>query len=101
MSDAAAPDRIPIVPDPTADLGSRTIVVDADICRAARGLANWTTPKLAREAGISVADVNLVESNRNPVRPDARARILAALERVGIVFVSASEGGPGVLRPVR
>ena len=69
--------------------------------RAARALLDWTQPKLAEMAKLSVPTVRRMESARGPsastlANVDAVRR---ALETGGVVFLAPEEnkdGGPGV-----
>lgn len=69
--------------------------------RAARALLDWTQPKLASVAKLSVPTVRRMESTRGPsasteANVDAVRR---ALEEAGIVFLGPGEcndGGAGV-----
>ena len=69
--------------------------------RAARALLDWTQPKLAEMAKLSVPTVRRMESARGPsastlANVDAVRR---ALETGGVVFLDPEEskdGGPGV-----
>src|SRR3954452_21942518 len=40
---------------------------------------------VAREAGVSYATVSRVVNNKNSILPDKRARVLAAMDRLGYV----------------
>tara|TARA_R110000765_G_scaffold50045_10_gene101686 strand:+ start:5031 stop:5315 length:285 start_codon:yes stop_codon:yes gene_type:complete len=77
-----------------------TIITSAQI-RAARALLDWTQPKLAEVAKLSVPTVRRMEGSRGPsasteANVDAVRR---ALEAGGVVFLDPEEskdGGPGV-----
>ena len=77
-----------------------TILTSAQI-RAARALLDWTQPKLAEVAKLSVPTVRRMEGSRGPsasteANVDAVRR---ALEAGGVVFLDPEEskdGGPGV-----
>jgi transcriptional regulator with XRE-family HTH domain len=77
--------------------GSRGVLNPAQI-RAARGLLDWGQSALADAAGISVPSVKRAESPsaRSPASPDLLARIKAALEAAGVIFVEENGEGPGV-----
>jgi transcriptional regulator with XRE-family HTH domain len=61
----------------------------------ARDALGWTVTDLARAAGVSVGAVQRFESGAVP-RPETLEAIQRALEMAGIIFIDASEGGPGV-----
>lgn len=69
--------------------------------RAARALLDWTQPKLAEAAKLSVPTVRRMESVRGP-SASTEANVEAvrrALEEGGVVFLSPKEcidGGVGV-----
>ena len=48
-------------------------------------------------AGLSVPTVKRLESGKGPnVTDDARARLVAALESAGVIFIDENGEGPGV-----
>ena len=66
--------------------------------RAARALLNMSQVKLAKRAGVGVATVKRIEMSEK-ISGSARtlAKLQAALEREGVVFVFQSDNhGPGV-----
>ena len=69
--------------------------------RAARALLDWTQPKLAEMAKLSVPTVRRMEGTRGP-SASTEANVEAvrrALEAGGVVFLAKEEskdGGPGV-----
>ncbi len=65
-------------------------------CRAARGLLDWTLPRLAKAAGVSVSTINSFELERRQPMAANLAAIRHALERAGVEFIAANGGGPGV-----
>jgi transcriptional regulator with XRE-family HTH domain len=81
--------------------------------RAARAALNWTLAGLAKAAAVSDSTIRSIESNdgapvirgggidqtleyRVTARGDALARIVTALEKAGIKFLSADAHGPGI-----
>ena len=77
-----------------------TFLTSAQI-RAARALLDWTQPKLAEVAKLSVPTVRRMEGARGP-SASTEANVEAvrrALEEGGVVFLSPNEsmdGGAGV-----
>jgi transcriptional regulator with XRE-family HTH domain len=71
------------------------------LCRAARGLLNWTPVRLASKAGMSEGVVRLFESGRRIPAPSRVASIRRALKAEGIVFTAAGVRlrGRGVAAP--
>ena len=52
---------------------------------------------VATMAGLSVPTVKRLESGKGPnVTDDARARLVAALESAGVIFIDENGEGPGV-----
>jgi len=69
--------------------------------RAARSLLGWTSDHLAKESGVSYATISKIEQHAGipPVKATTLAEIGDALERGGVMFLSAGDirtGGPGV-----
>ncbi len=66
--------------------------------RMARGHLNWSTKKLAGEAGVGISTVQRMETV-DGVPPSSGKNLEAVqktLETAGIVFVDANGLGPGV-----
>lgn len=65
--------------------------------RAARGLIGWSQTDLAEAAGMSLPTVKRYETGTGAkVSPEAVAKLQAALEAAGVVFIEENGGGPGV-----
>ena len=66
--------------------------------RAARGLLNLSVAELADRTGLAINTIRRAEStNGTPAVTDANLRLLTAtLETAGVVFIDASDLGPGV-----
>lgn len=67
--------------------------------RAARALLDWSGPRLATEAKLSLPTIRRMESALGPGRSSAENvdAVKRALEEAGIIFIAAdSSGGPGV-----
>ena len=58
------------------------------LCRAARGLLNWTPVRLASKAGVSEGVVRLFETGRRIPTPSRVASIRRALKAEGVVFTA-------------
>ena len=66
------------------------------LCRAARALVQWPRTRLAEECGVSKAAVREFESASIDPGADVRAKIKAALEQGGAVFIPEGDMGAGV-----
>jgi transcriptional regulator with XRE-family HTH domain len=80
--------------------GAATMLTGAQI-RAARSLLGLTTQQLADASGIHYATISRAEQVDGvpSIRATTLATIQAALERAGVLFLSAGDtrdGGPGV-----
>jgi transcriptional regulator with XRE-family HTH domain len=65
--------------------------------RGARGLLGWSQTALASAAGLSEPTIKRFETDRGArVSPDAVAKMVAALESAGVIFVDENGDGPGV-----
>jgi transcriptional regulator with XRE-family HTH domain len=72
-------------------------MVEAAQVRAARALIGWSQTKLAETAGVSLSIVERFEAGApEPVADEAIAKMRAALEAVGVVFIPKNGGGAGV-----
>lgn len=58
------------------------------LCRAARGLLNWSSVRLASKAGMSEGVVRLFESGRRIPGPSRLASIQRALKTEGVVVTA-------------
>jgi DNA-binding transcriptional regulator YiaG len=65
--------------------------------RGARALLEMTQPELAKKAGLGLSTVVDFEKSRRRISTDATDALRKALEHAGIVFISESGGGIGVL----
>jgi transcriptional regulator with XRE-family HTH domain len=65
--------------------------------RGARGLLGWSQASLASSAGLALQTIMRFETGRGArVSGDAAAKIVAALESAGVIFVEENGEGPGV-----
>lgn len=83
------------------DLKKKMTDFTAAQIRAARALLDWTQPKLAEAAKLSVPTVRRMESERGPSSstPANVDAVRRALEEAGVIFLEAGttkNGGPGV-----
>jgi transcriptional regulator with XRE-family HTH domain len=72
-------------------------MVEAAQVRAARALIGWSQTKLAETAGVSPSIVERFEAGApEPIADEAVAKMRAALEAAGVVFIPKNGGGAGV-----
>ena len=65
-------------------------------CRAARGLLNWSQPRLAEAVGIARETITHFERGARVPHASNLADIRAALEAGGVEFIDENGGGAGV-----
>ena len=73
-------------------------VVSIRQVKAARSLLAWSQGDLAKASGISEPTIARLESQDGELggRADTAAKIIAALESAGVIFVEENGEGPGV-----
>ena len=66
--------------------------------KAARALLGWSQTRLASESGLSIPTIKRIESRSGEIggRAGTAARIVAALETAGALFIPENGGGVGV-----
>ncbi|WP_291733747.1 helix-turn-helix domain-containing protein [Leisingera sp. F5] len=71
--------------------------------KAARALLGWSQDKLAESSGVSlptIARLEALDAETIGGRASTADAIRSALEKAGVVFISADAGGPGVRLPI-
>jgi transcriptional regulator with XRE-family HTH domain len=63
-------------------------------CFLARAALGWSMYRLARAAGVSSRTVVCFERG-DSVRPSTVEAIQRTLEKAGVIFIDANDGGPG------
>ena len=72
-------------------------MIEAAQVRAARALIGWSQTKFAETAGVSLSIVERFEAGApEPIADEAVAKMRAALEAAGVVFIPKNGGGAGV-----
>jgi transcriptional regulator with XRE-family HTH domain len=74
----------------------KPLILTPELCRAARGLLDWTQADLAGHADISRSTVRDYEGSRHDVHRATAAQLRRAFEDRGVVFVDIAEVGPGL-----
>jgi transcriptional regulator with XRE-family HTH domain len=67
-------------------------ILSPALCRAARGLLDWTQVELSTRAGVSRSTVRDYEGGRHDVHRATAAQLKFALESGGVNFVSLEDG---------
>jgi transcriptional regulator with XRE-family HTH domain len=71
-----------------------------ELCRAARGLLDWTQTELAERAGVSRSTIRGFEGGQHDLHRATEAQMVKALEEAGVRFL-ASDEGPAVCKAGR
>ncbi len=72
-------------------------MIEAAQVRAARALIGWSQTKLAETAGVPLSIVERFEAGApDHIADEAVAKMRAALEAAGVVFIPKNGGGAGV-----
>jgi transcriptional regulator with XRE-family HTH domain len=86
----------------------RQVKITGSQIRSARAFLDWTIARLAKEAGVGISTVQEVEKIngeprvvstlqwRSDARDEAVAKIVTALEKAGITFLSETPNGVGL-----
>ena len=66
--------------------------------KAARELIGWKQTDLAKACGLSIVTIRRLESREGKLggRADTAAKIIAALESAGVIFINENGEGPGL-----
>ncbi len=66
--------------------------------KAARELIGWKQTDLAKACGLSIVTIRRLESREGKLggRADTAAKIIAALETAGVIFINENGEGPGL-----
>jgi transcriptional regulator with XRE-family HTH domain len=67
-------------------------ILSPALCRAARGLVDWTQAELSARAGVSRSTVRDYEGGRHDVHRATAAQLKIALESGGVTFVNLDDG---------
>jgi transcriptional regulator with XRE-family HTH domain len=66
------------------------------LCRAARGLLDWTQAELAERSEVSRSTIRDYEGSRHDIHRATAAQLLRAFEENGVTMVSVEGCGAGV-----
>ncbi|WP_148658695.1 helix-turn-helix transcriptional regulator [Ciceribacter sp. T2.26MG-112.2] len=76
--------------------GSQHPIMTPALCRAARGLLDWTQEELAEHSTVSRSTIRDYEGARHDVHRATAAQIVRAFNDHGVVFPMVSDVGPAV-----
>ena len=76
--------------------GQDTAILSPALCRAARGLLDWTQSDLARHANVSRSTVRDFEGALHDIHRATEAQLKRAFEAHAVTFVDIAGIGPGV-----
>ena len=71
-------------------------IFSPELCRAARGLLDWTQNDLAEAAEVSRSTIRDFEGRRHEIHSATSAQLRRAFEDHAVVFVAIDGVGPGV-----
>ena len=72
------------------------MTIQAEQCRAARALLNWSQQDLAAAAGVARATIAEFEGGRRTPIANNLAAMRTAFEAADVIFIEANGEGPGV-----
>lgn len=82
-----------LTPDDTrALLICKWVHIDAELCRAARGLLNWTQVTLAREIDVCSKEIIAFENGRLRPHDKTLREIVQAFADAGVEIIPPEEG---------
>jgi DNA-binding XRE family transcriptional regulator len=76
--------------------GQDTPILSPELCRAARGLLDWTQSDLAEAAEVSRSTIRDFEGHRHDIHRATSAQLRRAFEDNAVVFVMVDDIGSGV-----
>ncbi len=74
----------------------RISTISPGLCRAARGLLDWSQQELAKQAGVGTVTIRELEGGKHEPRRATLYVVLQAFEKAGVEFLHVDGGGPGV-----
>ncbi|MEZ2129932.1 MULTISPECIES: helix-turn-helix domain-containing protein [unclassified Sinorhizobium] len=76
--------------------GNKVMILTPALCRAARGLLDWTQSDLADKAAISRSTIRDYEGRHRDIHRATEAQLRLAFENGGVAFVELEGLGWGV-----
>ncbi|TAV88004.1 helix-turn-helix transcriptional regulator [Rhizobium leguminosarum] len=79
--------------------GARETILTPALCRAARGLLDWTQTDLADRAAVSRSTIRDYEGRHHDIHRATEAQLRLAFEEGGVKFVEIEGAGTGLYLP--
>jgi len=79
--------------------GARETILTPALCRAARGLLDWTQTDLAEKAAVSRSTIRDYEGRHHEIHRATEAQLRLAFEEGGVRFIQLEGGGTGLCLP--
>lgn len=76
--------------------GDKSGILTPELCRAARGLLDWTQQQLADHSEVSRSTIRDYEGNRHDIHSTTAQQLRAALENGGAIFLKTEDYGLGL-----
>lgn len=71
-------------------------VITPALCRAARGMLDWTQQQLSEQALVSRSTIRDFEGYRHGLHQSTASQLRRTFEDAGVIFTSAEGCGPGL-----
>ncbi|KGD94462.1 helix-turn-helix transcriptional regulator [Neorhizobium petrolearium] len=75
---------------------ARQMILTPALCRAARGLLDWTQSDLAERSEVSRSTIRDFEGSRHDIHRATAAQLRRAFEEGGVIFMDVDGCGMGV-----
>ncbi|MGO6693533.1 helix-turn-helix transcriptional regulator [Rhizobium johnstonii] len=79
--------------------GARETILTPALCRAARGLLDWTQTDLAEKAAVSRSTIRDYEGRHHDIHRATEAQLRLAFEEGGVKFVEIEGTGTALCLP--
>ncbi|MEX2744721.1 helix-turn-helix domain-containing protein [Rhizobium mongolense] len=79
--------------------GAKETTLTPALCRAARGLLDWTQAELAGKASVSRSTIRDYEGQNHEIHRATEAQLRLAFEDGGVRFVEIEGAGTGLCLP--
>ena len=79
--------------------GAKQTILTPALCRAARGLLDWTQADLAEKAAVSRSTIRDYEGRHHEIHRATEAQLRLAFEEGGVKFIEWRAAGPAFACP--